>query len=179
MGLHRLLLLFGGLLLYTRIYYWLIISYHQPSFYLTGIQYCSGKPTLRPASVHTCPNETVTFTCHDTQIVAIAWELDMYIKNTGLLTFSFSQPVGSHGVAHMGMISANLSEVTRRNGTVADITTTLTIITRPELNIHSFLPIIHLYYSSYTRLLFKLALPIIQVMKHHQNCTNKVDNGQN
>ena len=58
----------------------------------------------------------------------------MYIKNTGLLTFSFSQPVGSHAVAHMGMIFVNLSEVTRRNGSVADITTTLTIITHGLLN---------------------------------------------
>ena len=34
----------------------------------------------------------------------------------------------------MGMISANLSEVTRRNGSVTDITTTLTIITYRLLN---------------------------------------------
>ena len=34
----------------------------------------------------------------------------------------------------MGMISANLSEVTRRNETVADITTTITIITSGLLN---------------------------------------------
>ena len=44
--------------------------------------------------------------------------------------------------------------------------------TRPELNIHSFLPIIYLFYSSYPRLLFKLALPIIQVIiAHYSNET--------
>ena len=47
-----------------------------------------------------------------------------------------------------------------------------TLRTRPELNIHSFLPIIHLFYSSYTRLLFKLAMPIIQVIiAHYSNET--------
>ena len=31
------------------------------------------------------------------------------------------------------------------------------VVIRPELNIHSFLPIIHLFYSSYTLLLFKIS----------------------
>ena len=50
------------------------------------------------------------------------------------LTFISSDPVGTQAIIHMGMISANISEVTRRNGSVADITTTLTIITHGLLN---------------------------------------------
>ena len=80
-----------------------------------------GRPTLHPTSVHACPNETLTFTCSDNQVVATLWKLDMYIEeNAREITFSSSQPTGSHTVIYMDMISANLSEVTRRNGSAAD-----------------------------------------------------------
>ena len=38
-----------------------------------------GWPTLHPTSVHACPNETLTFTCSDSQVVATLWKLDMYM----------------------------------------------------------------------------------------------------
>ena len=86
-------------------------------------------------SVYACPNETVAFTCSDSQIVALQWKLDIYIKQgADQLTFISSDPVGTQAIIHMGMISANISEVTRRNESVADITTTLTIITHGLLN---------------------------------------------
>ena len=94
-----------------------------------------GQPTLLPMSVYACPNETVAFTCSDSQIVAVQWKLDMYIEQgADQLTFIFSDPVGTQAIIYMGMISANISEVTRRNESVADITTTLTIITHGLLN---------------------------------------------
>ena len=76
----------------------------------------------------------MTFTCHDSQIVAVQWKLDSYIEQGAHLTFISTYPIGFEAVAHMGMISANLSEVTNKNGSVADITTTLTIITHGLLN---------------------------------------------
>ena len=94
-----------------------------------------GRATLHPTSVHACPNETLTFTCSDSQVVATLWKLDMYIEeNAREITFSSSQPAGSHTVIYMDMIFANLSEVTNRNGSAADITTTLTVITHGLLN---------------------------------------------
>ena len=107
------------------------IHYHLYS-YLTGNEFVSGQPTLRPESIYACPNETVTFTCHDSHVVAIQWQLDMYIG--AQITFSSSQPVGSQEMVYMDMISANLSEVTSMNGSLANITTTLTIITNGLLN---------------------------------------------
>ena len=50
------------------------------------------------------------------------------------ITFTSSQPVGSKTMVYMDMISANLSEVTRSNGSVQNVTTTLTIITDGFLN---------------------------------------------
>ena len=106
------------------------------------IEIVLGRPTLHPTSVHACPNETLTFTCSDSQVVATLWKLDMYIEeNAREITFSFSQPAGSHTVIYMDMIFANLSEVTNRNGSAADITTTLTVIThglRNRTNISCF-----------------------------------------
>ena len=93
-----------------------------------------GQPTLLHTS-YACPNETVAFTCSDSQIVAVQWKLGMYIEQgADQLTFISSDLVGTQAIIHMDMIFANLSEVTRRNGSVADITTTLTIITHGLLN---------------------------------------------
>ncbi|CAI8040824.1 hypothetical protein GBAR_LOCUS22700 [Geodia barretti] len=38
-----------------------------------------GQPTLYPLSIHACPNETVTYYCHGSQISVIAWEVPPYI----------------------------------------------------------------------------------------------------
>ena len=37
------------------------------------------RPTLQPSSYHACPNDIVTFTCHDSQIYEISWILEPYI----------------------------------------------------------------------------------------------------
>ena len=57
-----------------------------------------GQPTLLPTSVYACPNETVAFTCSDSQILAVQWKLDIYIKQgADQLTFISSDPVGTAG----------------------------------------------------------------------------------
>ena len=37
------------------------------------------RPTLQPSSYHACPNDSVTFTCHDSQIYEISWIVELYI----------------------------------------------------------------------------------------------------
>ena len=76
----------------------------------------------------------MTFTCRGSQIVAVQWKLDSYIEHTEMLSFSFSQDVGDEIVTYMDMISVKLSEVTNKNGSVADIATTLKITTHGLLN---------------------------------------------
>ena len=76
----------------------------------------------------------MTFTCRGSQIVAVQWKLDSYIEHTEMLSFPFNQDVGDQIVTYMDMISVKLSEVTNKNGSVADITTTLKITTHGLLN---------------------------------------------
>ena len=52
----------------------------------------------------------------------------MYIEQGAQITFTTSQPVGSKMMVYMDVIFANLSEVTRSNGSVHNVTTTLTIL---------------------------------------------------
>ena len=93
-----------------------------------------GSQLIHPESFHACPNETVTFTCHSSQTVAVQWKLDEYIEHSEMLSFSFNQDVGDQKVTYMDMISVKLSEVTNNNGNVADMTTTLTIIAHGLMN---------------------------------------------
>ena len=66
--------------------------------------------------------------------MAVQWKLDSYIEHTEMLSFSFNQDVGDQIVTYMDMISVKLSEVTNKNGSVANITTTLKITTHGLLN---------------------------------------------
>ena len=38
------------------------------------------QPILQPPTLYVCPNEIVTYTCYDRQIVAIDWIAEPYIK---------------------------------------------------------------------------------------------------
>ena len=37
---------------------------------------CTREPALQPLSLHSCPNESVTFTCSDTQVSIMKWEVE-------------------------------------------------------------------------------------------------------
>ena len=53
-------------------------------------QWAANSTSRAPESFHACPNETVTFTCRGSQIVAVQWKLNSYIEHTEMLSFSFS-----------------------------------------------------------------------------------------
>ena len=93
-----------------------------------------GQPTLYPQSIHACPNETVTYYCHGSHISVIAWEVPPYITRTDRnhIQFVSDPPAGIpsvHNMTRENKFFANLTNITKLNGSVADMTTSLMIIT--------------------------------------------------
>ncbi|CAI8047822.1 hypothetical protein GBAR_LOCUS26456, partial [Geodia barretti] len=94
-----------------------------------------GQPTLYPLSIHACPNETVTYYCHGSQISVILWEVPPYIPRADPIQYVADPPVGMSGAINTNREDkTNLTNITRLNGSVADITTSLMIITYGILN---------------------------------------------
>ena len=90
-----------------------------------------GQPTLYPLSIHACPNETVTFYCHGSQISVIAWEVPPYISQSDHPIVYASDPPGGILEIHVNrkdIFFATLTNITRLNGSAADMTTSLMII---------------------------------------------------
>ena len=85
-----------------------------------------GQLTLEPGTDYYCPNETVTFTCSDSQIIIIIWEVPdersiRYVVEQGLYigqTFN-----------RTNRFSSIITNITNKNGRVADVTTKLTVDT--------------------------------------------------
>ena len=85
-----------------------------------------GQPTLEPGTDYYCPNETVIFTCSDSQIFIIIWEVPdersiRYVVEQGLYigqTFN-----------RTNRFSSIITNITDINGSVADVTTKLTVVT--------------------------------------------------
>ncbi|CAI8012625.1 hypothetical protein GBAR_LOCUS8093, partial [Geodia barretti] len=91
-----------------------------------------GQPTLYPLSIHACPNETVTYNCHGSQISVIAWEVSPYIPRADPIQYAADVHGGMSGAINMNRedkFFATLTNITRLNGSVADMTTSLMIIT--------------------------------------------------
>ena len=100
-------------------------------------KFCSslvwGQLTLYPPSIHACPNETVTYYCHGSQISVIRWEVPPYISQGDPIQY-VSDPLGGILTIHMNrkeIFFATLTNITRLNvnESVADMTTSLMIIT--------------------------------------------------
>ena len=85
-----------------------------------------GQLTIEPGTDYYCPNETVTFTCSDSQIIIITWEVPdersiVYVVELGLQigqTFNRTN--------HYSSIITN---IINKNGHVADVTTKLMVDT--------------------------------------------------
>ena len=95
-----------------------------------------GQPSLRPLMYYYCPNETVTYTCHDSQVKIIKWVVEPYVPESDPIIFAASQTVTPEGTEPLSRtpVIATLTSVMnkRRNnvsGWMADITTTLTVNT--------------------------------------------------
>ena len=87
-----------------------------------------GQPTLYPLSIHACPNETVTYYCHGSQISVIAWVVPPYITWADPIQYAAEILTAIH-MNREDKFFATLTNITRLNGSVADMTTSLKIIT--------------------------------------------------
>ena len=90
------------------------------------IGFVCGQLILEPGTDYYCPNETVTFTCSDSQIIIIIWEVPdehsiSYVVEQGLqIGQTFNRT---------NRFSSIITNITDINGSVADVTTKLTVDT--------------------------------------------------
>ena len=85
---------------------------------------------------YSCPNETVTYTCHDSQVKSIKWIVEPYVPESDPIIFSASQtfsPEGREPLSHTPVFATLRSVMNYRwnnvSGWMADMTTTLTVNT--------------------------------------------------
>ena len=85
---------------------------------------------------YSCPNETVTYTCHDSQVKIIKWIVEPYVPESDPIIFAASQTVSPEGSEPLNRtpVLATLTSVMNRRGNnvsgwMADMTTTLTVNT--------------------------------------------------
>ena len=86
-----------------------------------------------PPTLHVCPNEIVTYTCYDRQILAIDWIPEPYITAIDPIKYIASTAILEHGSRPINRTEfyATLVNVTQLNMTtgLADLTTSLRVIT--------------------------------------------------
>ena len=85
---------------------------------------------------YACPNETVTYTCHDSQVKITQWVVDPFIPRSDPMTFAASESVsaaGSHSMNRPPVLATLTSVINKTcnndSGCTADINTTLTVNT--------------------------------------------------
>ena len=94
----------------------------------------SGELTLEPPTGRFCPNVNVTYTCYDSQVDLMRWTAEPYITRTDAIRYSpayinnetmiFIEGTDNHFFSSLTNIMFNRHDVT-----VANITTTLRVIT--------------------------------------------------
>ena len=90
-----------------------------------------GEAIIQPSVIYACPNETVTYHCHGSQIRVILWEVQPYITLANPIQYVAELailPAGRLPMDREDKFFANLTNITRLDGKVADMTTSLTII---------------------------------------------------
>ena len=96
----------------------------------------SGKLTLEPPTVFFCPDVNVTYTCHDDQVDLMSWSAEPYFTENDILYSPGLIYVNNESVVFIegtnkNFISSLMTIVYNSDNTeVANITTTLTVITR-------------------------------------------------
>ena len=90
-----------------------------------------GQPSLRPLMYYSCPNETVTYTCHDSQVKSINWIVEPYVPESDPIIFAASLTVTPHGIEPLNRppVLATLTSLMNKRGNdvsgwMADMTTT-------------------------------------------------------
>ena len=113
---------------------------------------CTGEPALQPLSFHSCPNESVTFTCSDSKVSLMKWEVEphtmahlayaasLLMADTELLTMNSTDNV-LHSTVVFDRIEENFANMTStltvatsgvRNGTNVTCTT---FVSNDECNV--------------------------------------------
>ena len=92
-----------------------------------------GLPTLHPISHNACPNDVVTFICHGMQASEISWIVEPHTPRMYPIKYTLAEH--SVGIAqHLlknrtNHFFASLTNVTNIEGEVADMTSSLTVVT--------------------------------------------------
>ena len=95
------------------------------------------QPDLQPMTYYSCPDETVTFISYDQQVQKIKWIVEPYIPASDAIKYgaNFGNADLNSPMNRTDYLSARLTNITQRNGSVADMTTSLTVITHGLMNI--------------------------------------------
>ena len=102
---------------------------------------CTGEPALQPLSFHSCPNESVTFTCSDSKVSIIKWEVEPYTTRDGDLSYAVSLLLADTELLTMNSTDNVLHSTIvfdRIDENFANMTSTLTVATsgvRNETNV--------------------------------------------
>ena len=94
---------------------------------LIGSYNVSGQSTLQPAVVHSCPDETVIFTCFGRQAMIMDWIMVPYIPEVDAKSFVAALAVNAFTFTYTDSISSKLTNLTGYENRKADMTVTLTI----------------------------------------------------
>ena len=113
---------------------------HALIFFSLGIAIC--KPYVTGPTPIICPgnNETLVFTCRDSQVLYLTWSLRLnYTRDSGKDTRLIYTPARTIGTEYMtGPFTANLVDVYNVSNsttpTMADMVSTLTVSTKRQLN---------------------------------------------
>ena len=104
---------------------------------LIGSYNVSGQSTLQPAVVHSCPDETVIFTCFGRQAMNMDWIMVPYIPEVDAKSFVAALAVNNRDAftfTYTDFISSKLTNLTGYENREADMTVTLTIQPIDEMN---------------------------------------------
>ena len=104
---------------------------------LLGIYNVSGQSTLQPAIVHSCPNETVIFTCFGRQAMNMEWIMEPYVLEEDAKSFVAALAVNNRNIftfTYTDFISSKLTNLSGYENKKADMTITLTIQPIDEMN---------------------------------------------
>ena len=107
------------------------VEFQYSIYYPVGLNIVHGKPTLQPAIVHSCPNETVIFTCSGRQVMDMDWIVEPYIPIGDPIKYS-SELIVNHEeefdvFRRTDFISSELTNFTGYNNGTANMILTLTI----------------------------------------------------
>ena len=121
-------ILYTCLLLCSKILYNnAVLNLYHFLYICVGVDY--GLPILHSSVHYACPNDVVTYTCQETQVYEINWIVEPHIPRMHPIRYTYNQ--------HLLLINrtdhffASLTNVTNINmeGRVADMTTSLTVVT--------------------------------------------------